>query len=129
MCNVYSVFSWKFSLNFICFFLKFSVQKVGATVKDSVDLKFLYENHPDFSPFPTYFIQPALMISMTSGLVASAIKHAEFDLTNILHGEQYLEVFDQLPTEGEIVSTASVLDVTDKKSGAVVVVDCTFDQV
>lgn len=105
---------------------------VGATVKDSVDLKFLYENHPEFSPLPTYFIMPALMLSMTSSLVASAIKHTEIDLTQILHGEQYLEVFDELPTEGELTTTASVIDVTDKRSGAVVVADCkliyhTFD--
>lgn len=97
---------------------------VGATVKDSVDLKFLYENHPEFSPLPTYFIMPALMLSMTSSLVASAIKHTEFDLSQVLHGEQYLEVFDELPTEGELTTTASILDVTDKRSGAVVVADC-----
>lgn len=102
---------------------------IGASVKNSVDLKFLYENHPEFSPLPTYFIQPALMITMTSQLVASAIKHTEFDLTQVLHGEQYLEVFEQLPTEGEITTTASVLDVMDKRSGAVAVVDClTYDQ-
>lgn len=99
-------------------------QTVGATVKDSIDLKFLYENHPEFSPLPTYFIMPALMLSMTSELVSSAIKHTEFDLSQVLHGEQYLEVFDRLPTEGEITTTASILDVTDKRSGAVVVADC-----
>lgn len=69
---------------------------------------------------------PALMLSMTSDLVSTGIKHTEFDLSQVLHGEQYLEVFDQLPTEGEVTSTASVVDVTDKRSGAVVVVDCTL---
>lgn len=111
------------STNFLFVFL-FRKRIVGATVKDSVDLKFLYENHPEFSPLPTYFIMPALMLSMTSSLVASAIKHTEFDLSQVLHGEQYLEVFDQLPTEGELTTTASILDVTDKRSGAVVVADC-----
>lgn len=67
---------------------------------------------------------PALMLSMTSELVSSAITHTQFDLSQVLHGEQYLEVFDRLPTEGEILTTASILDVTDKRSGAVVVADC-----
>lgn len=97
---------------------------MGASVKDSIDLKFLYENHPEFSPLPTFFILPALMLSMSSNLISSAIKHTEFDLSQVLHGEQYLEVFDELPTEGELTTTGSIIDVIDKRSGAVVVANC-----
>lgn len=97
---------------------------MGATVKDSVDLKFLYENHPEFSPLPTYFILPALMLTMSSSLVQTAITHTDFDLSQVLHGEQYLEVFDELPTEGQFTTKGSIVDVTDKRSGAVVVVNC-----
>lgn len=103
---------------------QFHFIKVGATVKDSIDLKFLYENHPEFSPLPTYFILPALMLTMSSSLVQSAITHTEFDLSQILHGEQYLEVFDELPTEGQFSTTGTIVDVTDKRSGAVVVINC-----
>lgn len=97
---------------------------VGATVKDSVDLKFLYENHPDFAPLPTFFIQPAIIMTMTTSLVSSAITHKEVNLTQVLHGEQYLEVFDELPTDGKLITTGKILDVVDKRSGAVVVAHC-----
>lgn len=67
---------------------------------------------------------PALMLTMSTNLVSSAIKHTEVDLSQVLHGEQYLEILDELPTEGELVTNGSVIDVTDKRSGAVVVANC-----
>lgn len=56
---------------------------VGVSVKDPEDLKFIYENHEDFAALPSYFIQPGLMLSMTSNLIKSAFKDKEFDLTNV----------------------------------------------
>lgn len=97
---------------------------VGATVKDSIDLKFLYENHPEFVPLPSYFIQPGLLLTTTSDLVSSALKHTELNLSQVLHGEQYLEVVGELPIEGQLKTTGTVIDVCDKKSGAVVVTNC-----
>lgn len=97
---------------------------MGCTVKDSVDLKFLYENHPEFSSLPTYFIMPALLLAMSSTLTQSAITHTQFDLSQVLHGEQYLEICDELPTEGTVTTNGSVVDVIDKRSGAVVVLNC-----
>lgn len=97
---------------------------VGATVKDSLDLKYLYENHPEFGPLPTYFIIPGLLLQMSSDIVGSALKHTEINLSQVLHGEQYLEVVEDLPTEGELKTTGSVVDVVDKKSGALVVTNC-----
>lgn len=94
---------------------------VGATVTQPSDLKFLYENHVDFSPFPTFFVMPGLLTSMSSSLVADAITHTTFDLSQILHGEQYLEIVDALPSEGVLTTKSSVIDVQDKKSGALVV--------
>lgn len=99
---------------------------VGATVKDSIDLKFLYENHPDFAPLPSYFIQPGLLLQMSTDLVGSALKHTELNLSQVLHGEQYLEVIGDLPTEGQLKTTGVVVDVCDKKSGAVVVTNCAY---
>ncbi|XP_055550273.1 peroxisomal multifunctional enzyme type 2-like isoform X1 [Wyeomyia smithii] len=94
---------------------------VGATVSNESDLRFLYENHPDFSVIPTFFILPGLLSVMGSNLTATAIPHASFDLTNILHGEQYIELFDSVPTDGILTTTTSVIDVLDKKSGALVI--------
>lgn len=113
-----------FSCRSLCHLISFSFSLVGASVKDSIDLKFLYENHPEFSPLPTFFILPALMLTMSSNLVSSALKHTEFDLSQVLHGEQYLEVLDKLPTDGNIITHGSIIDVTDKRSGAVVVANC-----
>jgi 3-hydroxyacyl-CoA dehydrogenase/3a,7a,12a-trihydroxy-5b-cholest-24-enoyl-CoA hydratase len=41
----------------------------------------------------------------------------------VLHGEQYTEVLNPIPTSGTLVSTFKVSAVLDKKSGAVLVVD------
>lgn len=56
---------------------------MGVSVKDQEDLKFIYENHDEFTSLPTYFIQPGLMLSMGSNLIKSAFKDKEFDLTNV----------------------------------------------
>ncbi|XP_073827829.1 peroxisomal Multifunctional enzyme type 2 [Musca autumnalis] len=97
---------------------------VGATTKNSNDLRFLYENDPDFSAIPTYFVMPGLMLSMTSSLVSTALPEGKADLTNILHGEQYLEICDDMPTSAKLTTTGKVFDVMDKGSGAVVVTNC-----
>lgn len=98
---------------------------VGATVKNPQDLKFLYENDADFSPLPTFFVLPGLMLGMTSNLVSSALPEGKANLTNILHGEQYLEICKDLPpTNGLITTTGRIVDVMDKQSGAVVVTNC-----
>lgn len=104
--------------------LPFVFLAVGATVKDSVDLRYLYENDSEFGGLPTYFIAPGLALQFATDLVTGAITHTEVALTQILHGEQYLEVCDELPTEGELTTTGSVIDVIDKRSGAVVVANC-----
>lgn len=97
---------------------------VGASVKNSDDLKFLYENHSEFSPLPSFFVMPGLLLSMTTNLVSSALPGKQVELTNILHGEQYIEILDDLPTSGKLTSYGKVFDVMDKGSGAVVVTNC-----
>lgn len=47
------------------------------------ELKYLYENHADFSAIPSYFIMPGLMLSMTSSMVHDAITHTDFDLSQV----------------------------------------------
>jgi len=97
---------------------------IGASVSNPNDLKYLYENDPEFSPIPSYFVMPGLMLSMTSSLVANGLPDGKADLTNILHGEQYLEICDDLPTSGTLTTNGKVFDVMDKGSGAVVVTNC-----
>ncbi|XP_034472898.1 peroxisomal multifunctional enzyme type 2 [Drosophila innubila] len=97
---------------------------IGASTKNSNDMRFLYENDADFSPIPSFFVMPGLMLTMSSSLVSSALPNSQSDLSNILHGEQYLEILDDLPTGGQLVTKGKVFDVMDKGSGAVVVTDC-----
>ena len=97
---------------------------IGATIKDPNSLRFLYENDADFAAIPTFFVLPGLLLSMTSQLVSSALPPGKAELTNILHGEQYLEICDHLPTSGNLTTTGKVFDVMDKGSGAVVVTNC-----
>ncbi|CAO1409010.1 unnamed protein product [Diamesa hyperborea] len=93
---------------------------IGFSVEDEVNLRFLYENDPSFEAFPTYSIIPGLIMSMTSDLVSSALTSG-FDLTQVLHGEQYVELLRPLPTDCDLTTRGSIVDVLDKKSGAVVV--------
>ncbi|XP_068159443.1 peroxisomal multifunctional enzyme type 2 [Drosophila tropicalis] len=102
---------------------------IGATTKNSQDLRFLYENDADFSPIPSFFVLPGLLLSMSNPLVGNALPHSGADLTNILHGEQYLEITDDLPAQGTLTTKGKVIDVMDKGSGAVVVTSCeSFDE-
>ncbi|XP_063050873.1 peroxisomal multifunctional enzyme type 2 [Engraulis encrasicolus] len=94
---------------------------VGMSTKEPDHLKFLYENHADFSVLPSFAVIPA-QASMMSGELAS-VPGFNFDMTRLLHGEQYLEVFKPLPASGTLTSRASIADVLDKGSGAVVLLD------
>ncbi|XP_067634523.1 peroxisomal multifunctional enzyme type 2 [Eurosta solidaginis] len=96
---------------------------IGASVKNANDLKFLYENHAEFAAIPTFFVLPGLIVSMQTSLVADALPAGKAELTNILHGEQYLEICDDIPTSGTLTTSGKVFDVMDKGSGALVVVN------
>ncbi|XP_038210998.1 peroxisomal multifunctional enzyme type 2 [Zerene cesonia] len=96
---------------------------VGASVVNPSDLKFLYESHEDFTALPTFFI--LMGMCMDSPVVNNAMpkgKHADF--TNILHGEQYVEFLDEFPgTEGQFTTRNYVVDLLDKGSSAVAIVN------
>lgn len=57
---------------------------VGASVSKESELKFLYENHSDFSPLPSFFLMPGLLLNMTTPMVQSAIKHTDVNLTQVI---------------------------------------------
>ncbi|XP_050540879.1 peroxisomal multifunctional enzyme type 2-like isoform X1 [Daktulosphaira vitifoliae] len=102
---------------------------VGASVREESDLKYLYESHEDFSVLPSYAILPSLMATMSSDIVTNAIPGKEFDLSQVLHGEQYLELHKPMPVDGKLVSKINISDVLDKGKNAVIVVDGkTYDE-
>uniref|UniRef100_A0A665TJQ3 Peroxisomal multifunctional enzyme type 2 n=1 Tax=Echeneis naucrates TaxID=173247 RepID=A0A665TJQ3_ECHNA len=94
---------------------------VGMSTKDPDHLRFLYEGHPDFSCLPTFGVIPSQAAMMDGGL--SSVPGLNIDFTQVLHGEQYLELYKPLPTSGELTSQATIADVLDKGSGAVIILD------
>lgn len=94
---------------------------VGMSTKDPDHLRFLYEGHPDFSCLPTFGVIPSQAAMMDGGL--SSVPGLNIDFTQVLHGEQYLELYKPLPTSGKLISEATIADVLDKGSGAVILLD------
>uniref|UniRef100_A0A671UVY2 Peroxisomal multifunctional enzyme type 2 n=1 Tax=Sparus aurata TaxID=8175 RepID=A0A671UVY2_SPAAU len=97
---------------------------VGMSTKDPDHLRFLYEGHQDFSCLPTFGVIPSQAAMMDGGL--SSIPGLNIDFTQVLHGEQYLELYRPLPTSGKLTSEATIADVLDKGSGAVILLDGEF---
>lgn len=54
---------------------------IGISTTDVDNLRFLYENHPDFAPFPTFSVLPGMILLMTSGATASVLE--SFDLSQV----------------------------------------------
>ncbi|XP_038164044.1 peroxisomal multifunctional enzyme type 2 [Cyprinodon tularosa] len=99
---------------------------VGMSTKDPDSLRFLYEGHQDFSCLPTFGVIPSQAATMGGGL--SSVPGLNIDFTQVLHGEQYLELYKPLPTSGTLTSETTVADVLDKGSGAVILLDVnTYD--
>ncbi|XP_062854978.1 peroxisomal multifunctional enzyme type 2 [Trichomycterus rosablanca] len=94
---------------------------VGMSTKQADHLKFLYEGHEEFSCLPTFGVIPAQSSMLDGGL--SSVSGINFDLTRLLHGEQYLELYKPFPTSGTLTSKASIADILDKGSGAVILLD------
>uniref|UniRef100_A0A4W4EW17 Peroxisomal multifunctional enzyme type 2 n=1 Tax=Electrophorus electricus TaxID=8005 RepID=A0A4W4EW17_ELEEL len=94
---------------------------VGLSTREPDHLKFLYEGHEDFSCLPTFGVIPAQASMLEGGL--GSLPGLNFDPTKLLHGEQYLELYKPLPTSGTLTSKASVADILDKGSGALILLD------
>ena len=89
------------------------------------DFKFLYENHEDFSVFPTYAIVSS-QFSISSNVATKSFALPEgvnFDPLKMLHGEHYLEVFKPFSKSGRLHLVFSLVDVLDKGSGAALIMN------
>uniref|UniRef100_A0A8C6URT7 Hydroxysteroid (17-beta) dehydrogenase 4 n=1 Tax=Neogobius melanostomus TaxID=47308 RepID=A0A8C6URT7_9GOBI len=71
---------------------------VGMSTTDQDSLRFLYENHEEFGCLPTFGVIISQNAMMDGGL--SSVPGLNIDLTRVLHGEQYLELYKPLPTSG-----------------------------
>nr|KAG5694108.1 hypothetical protein BaRGS_005863 [Batillaria attramentaria] len=92
---------------------------VGVSTRQPDHLKFLFELSDEFTAIPTFGVIPAFD-AMGKALVAG-IPGFPIDLTKLLHGEQYLELYKPLPTAGTLKSTVRVADILDKGSGAFII--------
>ncbi|CAF1613938.1 unnamed protein product [Rotaria magnacalcarata] len=94
---------------------------VGCSLRQPNSLRFLYENHEQFSVLPTFAVIPCQSLSMS--VMSSGKLGFDIDLLRILHGEQYVELFQPLPTSGTVTLKGKIVDVLDKGSGASIVYD------
>ncbi|KOX75508.1 Peroxisomal multifunctional enzyme type 2 [Melipona quadrifasciata] len=100
---------------------------LGASVQMPTDFRYLYENDSNFAVLPTFFTTHNSLL-MDLSILEKALPSGELNPMKILHGEQYLEIYKELPTEATIETRMQIVDVLDKGSGAVFVVENeTFD--
>lgn len=92
----------------------------GSAANDPTELPFVYElNRSGFKALPTM----AAIFPIEAMEQIVSIPGLKFNLMNLLHGEQYLEVKRPLPVEGTVTNSAHVSQIYDKGSGALVVID------
>ncbi|KAL1513978.1 hypothetical protein ABEB36_003309 [Hypothenemus hampei] len=96
---------------------------VGASLADPNELKYLYESHEDYAILPTFFILPAMQAMFNNSGVTNVVPGKEINLSQILHGEQYIEILGELPSEGQLFQKIEVAEVLDKGSGACIAID------
>ncbi|XP_068975911.1 peroxisomal multifunctional enzyme type 2 [Bombus flavifrons] len=101
---------------------------VGASVKIPADFRYLYENDSNFAVFPTFYTTFDAMSATDISILEKSLPNVELNPMKLLHGEQYIEIHKELPTEATVETRLKVVDVLDKGKGAVFVLQNeTFD--
>ncbi|KAK2460883.1 hypothetical protein APHAL10511_007353 [Amanita phalloides] len=86
---------------------------IGATEKE---LPWTYEGSDDFAALPTFGVIPQFAAS--AGLPLDWLPN--YNPAKLLHGEQYLSIKAPIPTSGELVNEARLMEVLDKGKAAAV---------
>ncbi|KAI8518936.1 SCP2 sterol-binding domain-containing protein 1 [Branchiostoma belcheri] len=94
----------------------------GMSTQEPDHLKFLFELHEDFCTLPTYGVITAFN---SSGGAFRGNPGLKIDFTKVLHGEQYLELYKPLPTKATLKNQAKIVDILDKGSGMLILVEVT----
>lgn len=93
---------------------------VGATVQEPSDMRYLYEHNNEFAVLPTYYCTYGVEACTNTSILQDIGSNIQIDPTRIFHGEQYFEVLKKLPTEATVETRVKVLDVLDKGSGILI---------
>ncbi|KAI0049791.1 peroxisomal hydratase-dehydrogenase-epimerase [Auriscalpium vulgare] len=80
---------------------------IGATEKE---LQWTYEGHDSFAALPTFGVVP----QFAAGASVPLDWLPDFNPAKLLHGEQYLAIKAPIPTSGELVNEARLVEVLDK---------------
>ncbi|KAJ3536063.1 hypothetical protein NM688_g6887 [Phlebia brevispora] len=86
---------------------------IGATEKE---LQWTFEGDDDFSALPTFGVIPQFAAS--GGISLDWLPN--YNPAKLLHGEQYLAIKGPIPTSGDFVNQARILEVLDKGKAAAV---------
>lgn len=96
---------------------------LGVSTSDEKNLKFLYENHPEFSVLPSFGVIPGFGVVFNAVSSFNLPYNLQIDPAKILHGEHYLEIYKPFSASGNLNVKASLADVCDKGSGATLIIN------
>lgn len=89
----------------------------GAPATDPAELKYTYES--DLHAVPAFGTIPPFPTMMSIG----EVEGLDLDLTRVLHGDQTLTIHGPIPTSGKVTQRGRIVDVYDKGSGALIVIE------
>ncbi|XP_043236580.1 peroxisomal multifunctional enzyme type 2-like isoform X3 [Amphibalanus amphitrite] len=94
---------------------------IGVSLEQRHGLRYLYEAADGFEPHPMFASVVFSALDMTR---MASLPGFPIDLTQLLHGEQYMELKKQLPPSATLEITANLADIIDKgDKGAIVLLD------
>ncbi|MFO0665055.1 MAG: SDR family NAD(P)-dependent oxidoreductase [Polyangiaceae bacterium] len=95
----------------------------GENPTDPGELKYVFEQHPDFQVLPTFAVVPALKEMFGLYLAGKTAPGLHYGFERVLHAEQYTTVTRPLPTHGKLTHTIKIKDIFDKGKHALVVTE------